>query len=167
MIRSKNKAALFQTLSTLLIATTCTAALAEGEITHAKQHHLIPLMESNRLTPAHQASSIGELAVINNVHWQNAQGNVHINNRPTMLSALYSVTIPKEVASSLKPNPEIVERPPEFVLIQAGLTTRTVNNELVTVIQDQMPLQAQVASTKNRADCAKASGCEADEIVLQ
>jgi hypothetical protein len=105
--------------------------------------------------------------VINNIHWQNDKGNVHINNRPAMLSALYSVTIPKEVASTMKPNPEIIERPPEFVLIQPGFTNRTMSSELVTVIQDQMPLQAQVASTKHRDDCTKVSGCEADEIVLQ
>lgn len=167
MIRTSTLA---KTLSTLIItAGISNTALAYTDTSHHRLHPINPLLESNRLAIIHnEGMAIGDIDIIDTIHWQNAKGNVHINSRPTMLSALRSVTIPDAVAYTMKPVPQIIERPPEFFLIERGATSRTVENELVTVIQDHVSLQAQVASTTgDRSECEKTNTCEASEIVLQ
>ena len=157
------------TLTILTITSALTCSLAFANISAQKpHHHICPLMNNALLATAmNQETGANEIAVINTILWQNHYGNIHVNKQPVRLSALESVTISPEWEAMLKPAPHIIERAPIYVMLQSGQTNRTLQNEFLTVIQDEPELHAQVTHTKNPDGCLTEKGCEADEMVLE
>lgn len=153
-------------LSVTISFFTCCLAFANPTM-HTHHRPITPLRESNALIYIPGSDSdVGLIAVTNNIRYHDDSGNIHLNKHPIKLSALDSVLITKDLEAAMKPLP-IVTGPIINVMVQAGLSSRRQEGEMVTIISDENSLHAQVLSTKSPETCLTETGCEADEILLQ
>lgn len=166
---SLHNATLFASMLSVMVAffTCCHAFANQEQSTHKHHRAITPLTESNALTYIQGAGmDAGVIAVTDNVRYSNDSGNIHISKHPVKLSALDSVLITKELEIAMKPMP-IVTGPIINIMVQAGLSLRRQEGEMVTVISDEDGLHAQVLASRTPETCLTDTGCEADEILLQ